>query len=142
MSPVIWEWNRTHCCNLYAVTFILSYVWECHITNFRSVVISSTPPTCSFGKINLMAGLHETSESNFIILPRWRLCSRRFSEITLGRDNCSNLERFIMAFLTENSSNKRNGLSIREILLTRILIRLLQVHGAIQISKSYVPDLS
>ena len=47
-----------------------------------------------------------------------------------------------MAFLTENWSNKslRNDLSIRENLLTRILIPL--PHGAIQISKSYVPDLS
>ena len=57
---------------------------------------------------------------NFIILPSWRLCSRRLAAITLGRDNCSNLKRFIMAFLTENSSGKRNGLSIKENLLTRI----------------------
>ena len=72
---------------------------------------------------------------NFIIFPYWRLCSRRLAAITLGRGNCSNLERFIMAFLTEISSNKslRNDLSIRENLLTRILIRL--PHGAIQISK-------
>ena len=53
---------------------------------------------------------------NFIIFPYWRLCSRCLAAITLGRGNCSNPERFIMAFLTEISSNKRNGLSIREIL--------------------------